>query len=85
MLSEFNFVIFQFKIFSFIFREEYQGILTYSIPADNIKWSTLFGLMENAKKTLKIEDYSISQNALEQVVLTLVKDQHTRQNFEVAN
>lgn len=31
--------------------------------------------MENAKKLLKIEDYSISQNSLEQVVLMFVKDQ----------
>lgn len=45
------------------------------MPADNIKWSTVFGIMENAKKSLKIEDYSVSQNTLEQVVLTLVKDQ----------
>lgn len=57
------------------YREEYQGILTYNVPADNIKWSTVFGIMENAKKSLKIEDYSVSQNTLEQVVLTLVKDQ----------
>lgn len=56
-------------------REEYQDILTYSIPAENIRWSTVFGIMENAKKTLKIEDYSVSQNSLEQVVLMLVKDQ----------
>lgn len=74
------------KLLSFSFnREEYQGILTYSVPAEDIKWSTVFGIMENAKKILQIEDYSISQNALEQVVLTLVKDQETRQNLDVGN
>lgn len=31
--------------------------------------------MENAKKTSLIEDYSISQNSLEQVILMFVKDQ----------
>lgn len=31
--------------------------------------------MENAKKTLGIEDYTISQNTMEQVVLTLLKAQ----------
>lgn len=31
--------------------------------------------MENAKKMLKIEDFSISQNSLEQVVLMFVKEQ----------
>lgn len=56
-------------------REEYQGILTYLVPTDNIRWSSIFGIMENAKKMLKIEDYSISQNSLEQVVLMFVKEQ----------
>lgn len=31
--------------------------------------------MENARNSLNIEDYSISQNSLEQVVLKLLKDQ----------
>lgn len=45
------------------------------MPAETIKWSTVFGIMENAKKTSLIEDYSISQNSLEQVILMFVKDQ----------
>lgn len=78
--------LFIWKLLSLSFnREEYQGILTYSVPAEDIKWSTVFGIMENAKKILQIEDYSISQNALEQVVLTLVKDQETRQNLDIGN
>lgn len=56
-------------------REEYQNILTYNVPAETIKWSTVFGIMENAKKTALIDDYSISQNSLEQVILMFVKDQ----------
>lgn len=36
----------------------------------------MFGLMEIAKKTLPIEDYSISQTALEQVFLSLTKYQN---------
>lgn len=49
--------------------------MTYNVPAETIKWSTVFGIMENAKKTSLIEDYSISQNSLEQVILMFVKDQ----------
>lgn len=45
-------------------------------------WSKVFRLMEFDKKTLQIEDYSVNQNSLEQVVLTLFKDQKTRQNVE---
>lgn len=58
-----------------IFREERQGILTYSIFTKKIRWSHTFDVMENAKKTMAIEDYSVSQNSMEQVVLTLLKAQ----------
>lgn len=60
---------------TFIYRDEYQGVLTYSIPINNIKWSSVFSAMENARNSLNIEDYSISQNSLEQVVLKLLKGQ----------
>ncbi|XP_031625623.1 ATP-binding cassette sub-family A member 3-like [Contarinia nasturtii] len=75
-----NFVLQTFS--GAIFREEYQGILTYSVQGDNIKWSYVFSTMETAKKTLKIEDYSVSQTSLEQVVLALVKDQENRRDQE---
>lgn len=51
-------------------------MLTYYIPPNNaLKWSSMFGLMESAKKTLNIEDYSISQTSLEQVFLSFTKFQ----------
>lgn len=66
---------YNFSLISFFYREEYQNVLTYNVPAETIKWSTVFGIMENAKKTSIIEDYSISQNSLENVILLFVKDQ----------
>lgn len=61
---------------SSIDREEYQGLLTYYVPpSQKIKWSAMFGLMETAKSTLHIEDYSISQTSLEQVFLSFTKFQ----------
>lgn len=56
-------------------RDEYQGLLTYSVITDEIKWSSVFEIMEEAKKILHIDDYSISQNSLEQVVLKLLNEQ----------
>lgn len=50
-----------------------------------MKWSSVFAIMETAKKTLKIEDYAISQNSLEQVVLMFVKDQKDQQNDRTVN
>lgn len=52
------------------------GMLTYYVPpTETLKWSSMFGLMETAKKTLHIEDYSISQTSLEQVFLSFTKFQ----------
>ncbi|XP_031638209.1 ATP-binding cassette sub-family A member 3-like, partial [Contarinia nasturtii] len=39
-------------------REEYNGFLKYYIPPSDLKWSSMFGIMEIAKQTLPIEDYS---------------------------
>uniref|UniRef100_A0A1B0DJU6 ABCA1-4-like C-terminal R2 regulatory domain-containing protein n=1 Tax=Phlebotomus papatasi TaxID=29031 RepID=A0A1B0DJU6_PHLPP len=58
-----------------ILREAHQGRLTYYIPTTNLTWSTMFGLMENAKENLKIESYSLSQTSLEQVFLSFTKKQ----------
>lgn len=62
-------------LFAF-FREEFQGIITYYVPPQNdLKWSRMFGLMEDAKKKLCVEDYSISQTSLEEVFLSFAKNQ----------
>jgi len=59
-----------------VLKEEFQGMLTYYVPpSDDLKWSAMFGLMETAKKSLNIEDYSISQTSLEQVFLSFTKYQ----------
>lgn len=58
-----------------VLKEEYQGLLSYSVAMANFKWSHLFGVMENAKIDYQIEDYSINQTSLEQVVLSLVRNQ----------
>lgn len=47
-------------------------------PANALKWSTMFAVMEQGKKKLQIEDYSISQTSLEQVFLSLTKFQRDR-------
>ena len=49
--------------------EEFQGLLTYSIVNATLKWSKMFGIMEKAKSRLNIEDYSIGQTSLEQVII----------------
>lgn len=74
-VSEISDLLTRFPLF-FVSREEYQGLLTYYVPATTtLKWSTIFGVMEKGKKTLQIEDYSISQTSLEQVFLSFTKFQ----------
>ncbi|KAL7744177.1 hypothetical protein ACLKA6_009151 [Drosophila palustris] len=58
-----------------ILQEEYQGMLTYYIPLAGIKWSKIFGLMEQNRHDLNIEDYSISQTTLEEIFLDFAKHQ----------
>jgi ATP-binding cassette, subfamily A (ABC1), member 3 len=48
-------------------KENFQGMLSYYIKNPEIPWSRMFGLMETAKKSINIEDYSIGQTSLEQV------------------
>lgn len=49
--------------------------MTYQIPSANTRWSTMFGIMEDAKKVLDIEDYALGQTSLEQVFLYFTKFQ----------
>ena len=65
----------QFLFFCFMYREEYQGILTFYIPLSSIKWSKIFGLMERNRDALNVEDYSISQTTLEEIFLDFAKYQ----------
>lgn len=75
-----------FSLFFYYNREEYQGLLTYYVPpSDTLKWSSMFGLMETAKRTLHVEDYSISQTSLEQVFLSFTKFQQEEKKIRSAN
>uniref|UniRef100_A0A182LRE6 ABC transporter domain-containing protein n=1 Tax=Anopheles culicifacies TaxID=139723 RepID=A0A182LRE6_9DIPT len=56
-------------------KEEYLESVTYQIPSANTRWSTMFGIMEDAKKVLDIEDYALGQTSLEQVFLFFTKFQ----------
>lgn len=56
-------------------REEYYDLLTFYVPTTDIKWSQIFGTLEQAKKSLNIEDYSIAQSTLEQIFLLFTKYQ----------
>ncbi|XP_053686915.1 phospholipid-transporting ATPase ABCA3-like [Sabethes cyaneus] len=58
-----------------IMKEEYQDSLTFHVPQTDLKWSTMFGLMESYKEQLEVEDYALGQTSLEQVFLFFTKYQ----------
>ncbi|KAM5227715.1 phospholipid-transporting ATPase ABCA3-like [Ctenodactylus gundi] len=53
-----------------VLKQENQGILSYYIPNKDNTWGQVFDIMENAKEQFSLEDYSINQMTLEQVLLT---------------
>ncbi|XP_045462802.1 phospholipid-transporting ATPase ABCA1-like isoform X2 [Harmonia axyridis] len=58
-------------------REKHQELLTYYIKDRTITWSKLFGVLEQSKNHLDIEDYSVGQASLEQVFLSFTKEQQS--------
>nr|CAD7434633.1 unnamed protein product [Timema monikensis] len=49
-----------------LLREEHEGLMTYHVPRSTLTWSRMFGILEDAKRRLNIEDYSLGQTSLEQ-------------------
>ncbi|XP_055602215.1 phospholipid-transporting ATPase ABCA1-like [Uranotaenia lowii] len=58
-----------------VLKEQYQDSLSFQIPRSEMRWSTMFGLMEAARESLAIEDYALGQASLEQVFLHFTKYQ----------
>jgi ATP-binding cassette subfamily A (ABC1) protein 3 len=54
-------------------REEFLDIITYQIKETDLKWSQMFGIMEDARQRLQLDDYSLGQTSLEQVFLHFSK------------
>ena len=56
-------------------KDVHQGMVHYHIKDTKLTWAKIFGLMEQAKVTYNIEDYSVSQTTLEQVFLNFARSQ----------
>ena len=48
-------------------REQHHNMLQYQLPSEGLSLAQLFACMEDAKKQLSVEDYSVSQTTLDQV------------------
>ena len=47
------------------------NFLQYQLPHKDVKLSDLFVVLERAKKSLHVEDYSINQTTLDEVSFTV--------------
>ena len=60
-------------------KDEHKGYIHFHVKSPSTAWSTLFRVMEDAKKEMTpfLEEYSISQTTLEQVFLNFAKKQYS--------
>ncbi|KAK7101016.1 phospholipid-transporting ATPase ABCA1-like [Littorina saxatilis] len=60
---------------SSVLREQHHNMLQYQMASDNLSLAQLFAAMEEGKKRLHVEDYSVSQTTLDQVFINFAKNQ----------
>ncbi|XP_076318610.1 phospholipid-transporting ATPase ABCA3-like [Tachypleus tridentatus] len=58
-----------------VLKDVHQGMLHYHITNMSISLSYIFSVMEDAKQTLHLEDYLVSDTTLEQIFLTFARSQ----------
>jgi hypothetical protein len=49
-------------------KEMHHNMVQYQIPTDNVSLGRIFEKIENMRGELQIEDYSVSQTTLDQVI-----------------
>ncbi|ESP00897.1 hypothetical protein LOTGIDRAFT_81234, partial [Lottia gigantea] len=63
------------KIPEALLKEQHYNLLQYELKTANVSLSNLFTIMEEAERDLAVEDYSVSQNTLDNVFINFVKQQ----------
>ncbi|XP_077982530.1 phospholipid-transporting ATPase ABCA3-like [Glandiceps talaboti] len=58
---------------------EHMGMLQYHIENKDLKWSYIFGEIEDHKDELQLIDYSVGQTSLEQVFIDFAREQQNQQ------
>ncbi|XP_067927873.1 phospholipid-transporting ATPase ABCA3-like [Watersipora subatra] len=58
-----------------LLKDKHQNLVQYQIPKGDLSWAMIFKTMEDNKKRLLIEDYSVSQTTLEQVFINFARAQ----------
>ncbi|KAG1677979.1 ATP-binding cassette sub-family A member 2 [Nymphon striatum] len=68
-----------------VLKEKHYNLLKYELKSESISLSYVFAKMEEALDELPIEDYSVSQNTLDNVFINFVKKQNDHRFDEMNN
>ena len=68
-----------------VLQVEIEGLREYKIPQDDMNLGMVFETIEKNKEDLKIKDYSLSQQTLEQVFIRFAKEQEENDEMENRN
>ena len=52
--------------------ECHHNMVQYELPGNTVSFATMFSKMEEAQRDLNIEDYSVSQNTLDNVRMMMM-------------
>ena len=59
-----------------VLKDQHENLLNYEVKTRVVKWFRIFGIMEKAKVTYQIEDYSVGQTTLEQLFIGFARKQN---------
>lgn len=65
------------EIPSAVIRDFHETVMNYHVTDPTVSWSTLFKVMELAKKKFSLEDYSISDTSLEQIFIAFAQNRES--------
>ena len=65
----------QLSIPGSVFTDQHETLWTIRVPDQNVKWSTLFEVMEDMKTRFELEDYTVSDTTLEQIFIAFARGQ----------
>ncbi|CAG5125756.1 unnamed protein product [Candidula unifasciata] len=55
--------------------DDHQGYIHFQVPDATVRLADIFSVMEEAKKRVNVQDYSVHQTTLEQIFLTFTRQQ----------
>lgn len=65
------------EIPSAVIRDIHESVINYHVTDPSLPWSTLFQVLQLAKDTFSLEDFSVSDTSLEQIFIAFAQNRQT--------